>query len=57
MIIAKVSGTVVSNQKTAKMEGLKLLLLEKIDRINRSKAKVKTKIIQSTCLEYPLIQK
>ena len=31
MIIAKVSGTVVSNQKTAKMEGLKLLLLEKID--------------------------
>ncbi len=31
MILARVKGTVVSSQKTAKMEGIKLLLLEKID--------------------------
>jgi microcompartment protein CcmK/EutM len=31
MILAKVIGTVVSTQKSEKMEGLKLLLLEKID--------------------------
>jgi len=31
MILARVKGTVVSSQKTAKMKGIKLLLLEKID--------------------------
>ena len=31
MIIAKVVGTVVSSHKNEKMEGIKLLLLEKID--------------------------
>ncbi|MBE0663043.1 MAG: EutN/CcmL family microcompartment protein [Bacteroidales bacterium] len=31
MILAKVVGTVVSSHKEPKMEGLKLLLLEKID--------------------------
>jgi microcompartment protein CcmK/EutM len=31
MILAKVVGTVVSTQKSERMEGLKLLLLEKID--------------------------
>jgi microcompartment protein CcmK/EutM len=31
MILAKVVGTVVSNHKDQKMEGQKLLLLEKID--------------------------
>lgn len=33
MILAKVVGTVVSSQKAQKMEGFKLLLLEKIDPI------------------------
>lgn len=33
MILAKVVGTVVSSQKAEKMEGFKLLLLEKIDPI------------------------
>jgi microcompartment protein CcmK/EutM len=33
MILAKVVGTVVSNHKDQKMEGQKLLLLEKIDPI------------------------
>jgi len=31
MILAKVVGTVVSSQKEQKMEGLKFLLVEKID--------------------------
>ncbi|OFX37175.1 MAG: ethanolamine utilization protein EutN [Bacteroidetes bacterium GWA2_32_17] len=31
MILAKVIGTVVATQKAQKMEGIKLLLLEKID--------------------------
>jgi microcompartment protein CcmK/EutM len=31
MILAKVVGTVVSSQKQEKMEGIKLLLLEKVD--------------------------
>lgn len=31
MIIARVVGTVVSSQKAQKIEGIKLLLLEKID--------------------------
>jgi microcompartment protein CcmK/EutM len=31
MILAKVVGTIVSNHKNQKMEGIKLLLLEKID--------------------------
>ena len=31
MILAKVVGTVVSSHKDQKMEGIKLLLLEKID--------------------------
>ena len=31
MVLAKVVGTVVSSQKQKKMEGIKLLLLEKID--------------------------
>lgn len=31
MILARVVGTVVSTQKTEKIEGIKLLLLEKID--------------------------
>lgn len=34
MILAKVTGTVVASQKAAKMEGVKLLLLEKIDPIS-----------------------
>ncbi|MCD6091971.1 MAG: EutN/CcmL family microcompartment protein [Bacteroidales bacterium] len=34
MILAKVTGTVVASQKAAKMEGIKLLLLEKIDPIS-----------------------
>lgn len=34
MILAKVKGTVVSSQKAAKMEGVRLLLLEKIDPIS-----------------------
>jgi microcompartment protein CcmK/EutM len=33
MIIAKVVGTVVSSQKAEKMEGIKLLLLEKVDAV------------------------
>jgi len=33
MILAKVVGTVVSNHKNDKMEGKKLLLLEKIDAV------------------------
>ncbi len=33
MILAKVVGSVVSNHKEQKMEGIKLLLLEKIDPI------------------------
>ena len=33
MILAKVVGTVVSSQKAQKMEGIKFLLLEKIDPI------------------------
>ncbi len=33
MILAKVTGTVVASQKAKKMEGVKLLLLEKIDPI------------------------
>ena len=33
MILAKVIGTVVSSQKSTKIEGIKLLLLEKIDPI------------------------
>jgi microcompartment protein CcmK/EutM len=31
MVLARVKGTVVSTHKTATLEGLKLLLLEKID--------------------------
>ena len=31
MILAKVIGTVVASQKAQKMEGIKLLLLEKVD--------------------------
>lgn len=31
MILARVKGTVVSSKKTDQMEGIKLLLLEKID--------------------------
>lgn len=31
MILAKVVGTVISTEKTEKIEGIKLLLLEKID--------------------------
>ena len=31
MVLAQVKGTVVSTHKASKMEGLKLLLLEKID--------------------------
>ncbi len=34
MILARVNGTVVSSQKAAKMEGLRLLLLEKIDPVS-----------------------
>jgi len=34
MILARVKGTVVSSQKATKMEGLRLLLLEKIDPIS-----------------------
>lgn len=34
MILAKVTGTVVASQKAAKMDGVKLLLLEKIDPIS-----------------------
>ena len=34
MILARVTGTVVSSQKAAKMEGVKLLLLEKIDPVS-----------------------
>ena len=34
MILAKVTGTVVASQKAPKMEGVKLLLLEKIDPIS-----------------------
>lgn len=34
MILAKVVGTVVSSQKTDKIEGKKLLLLEKIDALS-----------------------
>lgn len=34
MILAKVTGTVVASQKAAKMEGVKLLLLEKFDPIS-----------------------
>ncbi|MDA3905613.1 MAG: EutN/CcmL family microcompartment protein [Bacteroidales bacterium] len=33
MILARVTGTIVASQKAAKMEGIKLLLLEKIDPI------------------------
>lgn len=33
MILAKVVGTVVSSHKEQKMEGIKLLLLEKIDAV------------------------
>jgi microcompartment protein CcmK/EutM len=31
MVLARVTGTVVSTQKTEQLQGLKLLLLEKID--------------------------
>jgi microcompartment protein CcmK/EutM len=31
MVLARVSGTVVATQKPASMEGLRLLLLEKVD--------------------------
>lgn len=34
MILAKVVGNVVSSQKTEKMEGMKLLLLEKVDPVS-----------------------
>ena len=34
MILARVAGTVVSSQKASQMEGLKLLLLEKIDPVS-----------------------
>jgi len=34
MILARVKGTVVSTQKPKNMEGLRLLLLEKIDPVN-----------------------
>jgi microcompartment protein CcmK/EutM len=34
MVLARVKGTVVSTHKTAGMEGLKLLLLEKIDPVS-----------------------
>ncbi len=34
MILARVSGTVVSSRKAEKMDGLRLLLLEKIDPIS-----------------------
>ncbi len=34
MILAKVVGTVVSTHKTNKIEGIKLLLLEKIDPVS-----------------------
>ncbi|PLX09520.1 MAG: ethanolamine utilization protein EutN [Marinilabiliales bacterium] len=34
MILAKVTGTVVSSHKSSRMEGLKLLLLEKIDPVS-----------------------
>ena len=34
MVLARVKGTVVSTHKTATMEGLKLLLLEKIDPVS-----------------------
>ncbi len=34
MILARVNGTVVSSQKAAKMEGTRLLLLEKIDPVS-----------------------
>jgi len=34
MILARVTGTVVSSQKAVQMEGIKLLLLEKIDPIS-----------------------
>jgi len=34
MILARVTGTVVSSQKASQMEGLKLLLLEKIDPVS-----------------------
>ncbi len=33
MVLARVVGTVVSNHKDKKMEGIKLLLLEKIDAV------------------------
>ena len=36
MILAKVVGNVVSNHKDQKMEGIKLLLLEKIDPVTLS---------------------
>ncbi|MBC8319128.1 MAG: EutN/CcmL family microcompartment protein [Bacteroidetes bacterium] len=34
MILARVTGTVVSSQKAKEMEGVKLLLLEKIDPVS-----------------------
>lgn len=34
MILARVTGTVVASQKAAKMAGVKLLLLEKIDPVS-----------------------
>jgi len=34
MVLARVRGTVVSTHKTASMEGLRLLLLEKIDPVS-----------------------
>lgn len=34
MILARVTGTVVSSQKAIQMEGIKLLLLEKVDPIS-----------------------
>ncbi|MBU3926734.1 MAG: EutN/CcmL family microcompartment protein [Bacteroidetes bacterium] len=34
MILARVTGTVVSSRKASQMEGLKLLLLEKIDPVS-----------------------
>ena len=38
MLLARVSGTIVATQKTENLEGLRLLLLEKID-VNTMKGK------------------
>ncbi len=34
MVLARVAGTVVSSAKEARLEGMKLLLLEKVDPVN-----------------------